>query len=300
MQRQKISQSPGDKNEYQLFELPNKLQVLLVQDNNSPESQGEALAYASLAVNAGSFNDPVDGYGMAHFLEHMVFLGSKKYPEANEYSDYIAANGGYTNAYTEFEWTNFYFEVSYSGLQTALDMMASQLEAPLILKSEIEKEISAIESEFSATVVDDSARCIMLLMSECSKKDHIFKTFPFGNQKSLNAIGDYDKLSEDVLKFYKTQYSADRMKLVVQVKSKDNMTEVRKWVTESFKRIENKKLGKQNFSKQSRSGLKSQSCGTMPFQGVNNEVIYFDGVTGISSICFFWCLPHTSHDFKNK
>ena len=34
------------------------------------------------------------------------------------------------------------------------------------------------------------------------------------------------------------------MKLVVQVKSKDNMTEVRKWVTESFKRIENKKLGK--------------------------------------------------------
>lgn len=106
----------------------------------------------------------------------------------------MAANGGYANAYTEFEWTNFHFEVMYSGLEVALDRMASQLEAPLILKSEIEKEISAIESEFSASAVEDFARQIMLLMSECEQKDHIFRTFPFGNLKSLNAVGDYDKL----------------------------------------------------------------------------------------------------------
>ena len=61
--------------------------------------------------------------------------------------------------------------------------------------------------------------------------------------KSLNAIGDYDKLCKDVLDFYKTQYSADRMKLVVQVKTKDNMSEVKKWVTESFSKIENQNLG---------------------------------------------------------
>ena len=78
-----------------------------------------------MAVNVGSFNDPKGGYGMSHFLEHMCFLSSEKYPKAGEYSDHIAANGGYSNAYTEFEWTNFYFEVSYSGLQVALDMMAS-------------------------------------------------------------------------------------------------------------------------------------------------------------------------------
>ena len=41
-------------------------------------------------------------------------------------------------------------------------------------------------------------------MSECGKKDHIFNTFPFGNLKSLNAMGDYDKLRKDVFNFYKT------------------------------------------------------------------------------------------------
>ena len=95
---------------------------------------------------------------MAHFTEHMVFLGSDKYPEAGGYSDYIASKGGWTNAFTEFEWTNFHFEVTYSGLQKSLDMMANQLARPLMLKSEIEKEITAIESEFAATTVLDNVR----------------------------------------------------------------------------------------------------------------------------------------------
>ena len=145
-------------------------------------------------MNAGSFNDPVGGYGMAHLTEHMVFMGSEKYPDPGSYSDHVASNGGWTNAYTEFEWTNFHFEVTYSGLQLALDMMADNLGAPLLLKSEIEKEITAIESEFSAISVDDNVRQILMLMTECHSKDHIFHTFPFGNMKSLNAFGDYDKL----------------------------------------------------------------------------------------------------------
>ena len=81
-------------------------------------------------------------------------------------------------------------------------------------------------------------------MHECAKKDHIFNSFPFGNLKSLNAVGDYDKLRESVYNHFKTQYSADRMKLVVQVKTKDHMAEVKRWVTESFSKVENKNLGK--------------------------------------------------------
>ena len=65
------------------------------------------------------------------------------------------------------------------------------------------------------SAVDDNVRQVMLLMNECKSKDHIFRTFPFGNMKSLNAIGDYDKLRKDVYSFHKKHYSADRMKLVV-------------------------------------------------------------------------------------
>ena len=101
-----------------------------------------------------------------------------------------------------FEWTNIHFEVLYNGLQKALDMMASQLEAPLMLKEKIEDEINAIESEFAGTAESDDTRTFMLLINECTKSDHIFKAFPFGNKKSLNAIGDYDKLRKDVIDFY--------------------------------------------------------------------------------------------------
>ena len=63
----------------------------------------------------------------------------------------------------------------------------------------------------------DEVRQVVLLMTDTKKKDHIFRTFPFGNKKSLNAIGDNDKLCEDVRNFYDNQYSADRMKLAIQV-----------------------------------------------------------------------------------
>ena len=58
-------------------------------------------------MNVGSFNDPPHRQGLAHFVEHMVFMGSKKYKVPDGYSKLMAENGGYANAYTEFEITNF-------------------------------------------------------------------------------------------------------------------------------------------------------------------------------------------------
>jgi secreted Zn-dependent insulinase-like peptidase len=61
----------------------------------------------SIAVNSGSFNDPKHRGGLAHFLEHMIFMGSEKYPDEKEFSNHVSKNGGYTNAYTENEYTNY-------------------------------------------------------------------------------------------------------------------------------------------------------------------------------------------------
>jgi secreted Zn-dependent insulinase-like peptidase len=80
------------------------------------------MAYVSIGVNAGSFNDLPQRQGVAHFLEHMIFMGSSKYPGENEYSDHISAHGGYSNAFTEMEYTNYQFKLDYSGLQKALDL----------------------------------------------------------------------------------------------------------------------------------------------------------------------------------
>lgn len=50
---------------------------------------GERMAAAALCVNVGSFSDPGDLPGLAHFLEHMVFMGSKKFPEENAFDEYL-------------------------------------------------------------------------------------------------------------------------------------------------------------------------------------------------------------------
>ena len=86
--------------------LSNSLTVLLASD---PSADVEA---ASVHVRAGHFDDPADRPGLAHFHEHMLFLGTEKYPAENEYEDYLGRNGGMSNAYTDMEDTNYYFNVS--------------------------------------------------------------------------------------------------------------------------------------------------------------------------------------------
>ena len=115
MEKSVIKKSPGDKNVYDYFSLPNGLRVLLVQDNNQ-QSSSQQMAYVSIAVNCGSFNDPPHRQGLAHFLEHMIFMGSAKYPNESGFSEHIAKYGGEDNAFTESEYTNYQFKVSYDGL----------------------------------------------------------------------------------------------------------------------------------------------------------------------------------------
>jgi insulysin len=80
-----LKKSPGDKNEYDYFRLTNGLNCLLINDKNqihqvSEESENKpTMAYFALSVNVGSFNDPENRPGLAHFLEHMIFIGSEKY-----------------------------------------------------------------------------------------------------------------------------------------------------------------------------------------------------------------------------
>lgn len=73
-----ITKSPNDHRQYQYLQLDNGLRVLLVEDLQAQQ------AAASMAVNVGHFDDPASRPGMAHFLEHMLFLGTEKYPKSGE------------------------------------------------------------------------------------------------------------------------------------------------------------------------------------------------------------------------
>jgi len=94
-----------DNRNYKTITLDNKLEVLIINDNDSDISS------ASMAVNTGFYADPDNTQGLAHFLEHMLFMGTKKHPKEDYYSTFIGRHGGYDNAYTHLEETVYYFNI---------------------------------------------------------------------------------------------------------------------------------------------------------------------------------------------
>ena len=90
----KIIQSKNDKRIYKNTILKNNLSCLLISDKETVKSA------ASITVKVGYYLDPPNRSGLAHFLEHLLFLGSEKFPQYNEYNDFIRKNSGSCNAYT--------------------------------------------------------------------------------------------------------------------------------------------------------------------------------------------------------
>ena len=82
----------ADSAEYRKLVLDNGLRVILLSDENLNVSS------AAMAVGVGSLSDPENRQGLAHFLEHMLFLGTEKYPAVADYGFFIKTNGGYSNA----------------------------------------------------------------------------------------------------------------------------------------------------------------------------------------------------------
>ena len=85
--------------------LESGIKYINVQDVNLDRS------HVMVSVNIGSISDPFEYQGLAHFLEHMLFLGSKKYPGENQFEKFLNENGGSSNAYTDTFETVYYFSV---------------------------------------------------------------------------------------------------------------------------------------------------------------------------------------------
>lgn len=87
-----------DDRNYEFFQLENGLKVLAIQDLKADFSG------AALSIDAGSKMDPKESEGLAHYLEHMVFMGSEKYPnvyifiQVDLFDDEIKKDNGEYNA----------------------------------------------------------------------------------------------------------------------------------------------------------------------------------------------------------
>ena len=133
--------SPNDKRSYRYLILPNRLSVILVHDEETEKSS------ACVDVRVGSMADPKEMPGLAHFLEHMLFLGTATYPVENAYSSFLNSHGGMSNAYTDQENTVYYFDVQNSAFEEALNMFSSFFTCPLFSEAATARETNAVDSE---------------------------------------------------------------------------------------------------------------------------------------------------------
>ncbi len=202
-----VHKSPNDNRDYQGFTLDNKLRVLVISDPGTPK------AAASLDVAVGSGANPKERAGLAHFLEHMLFLGTEKYPQAGDYQSFISSGGGSHNAYTAYENTNYFFDIRADLLGDALDRFSQFFISPLFTEAYVDRERNAVYSEYQSKLRDDGRR-IFEATKQTVNPEHSFSRFFVGSLKTL-ADRPGSNVRDDLVSFYNQYYSANLMTLVV-------------------------------------------------------------------------------------
>ena len=245
----------SDKKQYRLITLDNGLECLLIHEPPAEEDDDEELdeesetgsdddgsddgddetqrAACAVVVGVGSWADPEDTPGAAHFLEHLLFLGSKKYPAENAYDGFLAKRGGSSNAHTDVEHTSYYFDVLPGAFREALDIFAQFFVSPSFNPDMVAREVNAIDNEFNETRRDDAARLDELLYVAGAPVGHPFATFTWGHAESLRH-GDASAVAA-VKELYRDHYHASNMKLCLVAPAALDETEA--WCRESFKHV---------------------------------------------------------------
>lgn len=225
-------QGETDTRSYRNLVLENGMKVLLISDTHADKSA------AALDVATGSGDDPQHRQGLAHFLEHMLFLGTKKYPNPGEYQAFISDNGGVHNAFTSLEHTNYFFDIDPRQFRPALDRFSQFFIEPLFSAEYVEREKNAVHSEYQARIRDDSRR-LADVYRELYHDENPAATFSVGSLSTLSDTKD-GKVRDDLLKFYEQHYSANTMTLVIL--GRESLPELQAMAEQFFSAVPNRKL----------------------------------------------------------
>lgn len=183
--------------------LPNGMQALLISDPYLLESAG------AVSVEAGAWDDPEEFPGMAHFVEHLLFLGTKTYPQEEEFMRSIRERGGECNASTTRDRTVYGFSVHTEFFLEILDRFSHFFIDPLFTSSAIEREMHAVHHEFQDGIENDYFR-IWRVFKETGNLAHPNRNFSCGNLTSLKGIQ-----RSDVLDWFEKYYVPCHMRLVL-------------------------------------------------------------------------------------
>jgi len=245
--------------------LSNGLEAYIVSDPDIDKSA------AALAVNTGSWSDPDEYPGMAHFLEHMLFLGTEKYPNESEFQNFIDNHGGSGNAYTSNDRTVYSFAVGNEAFPEALDRFAQFFIAPLFNPSGIQRERHAIDQEYAKNLESDNWR-LLFVRKSLENSQHPDSRFNIGSLETISKISP-----ETLRKWYESHYSANLMHLVIF--SNLPIDTLKDIVVKDFNAVPNRHLAPLEVAAPL---MTRKNCG---------EFVYVTPFQDMRHLVLFWSLP---------
>lgn len=225
-----IKTNASDHRQYRELTLDNGLQVVLVSDSKTDMSG------AFLTVGVGSYQDPIMHQGLAHYTEHMLFIASEKYPEPDSFRQFLGEVGGSVNGSTFSQLTDYRFLAPNSAFDESLDRFANMITAPLFDPEYSQKEISAVDNEWTSRYGHGVSRAIIGQLVDSS---HPITKFMAGNSETLNRA-EADKLHAAMKYFYRTYYSANLMRLVIY--GRDGVDTLERKARQKFSQVQNSQI----------------------------------------------------------
>ena len=227
-----IRKSEKDPRQYQAIRLDNGMTVLLVSDPQAVKS------LSALVVPVGSLADPDAHPGLAHYLEHMTLMGSKKYPDPDSLAEYLKKHGGSHNASTAPYRTAFYLEVENDALVGAVERLADAIAEPNLEQKYAERERNAVNSELTMARSRDGIRMAQV-SAETLNPAHPGSRFAGGNLETLSDKPD-SKLRDALLNFRDKYYSANLMRAIIY--SNRPLPELAQIAADTYGRVVNKNI----------------------------------------------------------
>lgn len=184
------------------FQLKNGMKVLFLESHKSP------VVSVQMWVKTGSADEKKNEEGISHFIEHLVFKGTRKYG-VGEIASTVEGSGGELNAYTSFDQTVFYVTISKQFSDVALDTISEMMGFPTFDPKEIDNEREVVIEEIKRGQDSPGRRASQLLFT------NVFKKSPYG----IPVIG-YDKVvkkvsAKKIREFYQSRYVPSNMFLVI-------------------------------------------------------------------------------------
>ncbi|MEZ5425689.1 MAG: pitrilysin family protein [Pyrinomonadaceae bacterium] len=183
--------------------LSNGLRVVTLQDNSNPT------VAIHVWYDVGGKNDPEGRSGFAHMFEHMMFKSTKNMP--NEKMDRLTEDvGGFNNASTREDYTNYYEVVPSNYLESLLWAEAERMQNLNVDEANFASERDVVKEEFRQSVLDPPYGRLYQFLDSLSFEKHPYQRGVIGNLDELTAA-----TTKDANQFYKTFYRPDNAVLIV-------------------------------------------------------------------------------------